>query len=284
MKIITHRGLDAEHHHAYTESSREAFSFFLDAGFGLEFDVQITKDLVPVISHDSSLERLTGTAQPLITEMAAEEFLNTPLPHGRTLTLTEIITLMKEAAPHTTGVHALHLKHSNQSPESISVLLPFFKEILELPIMVFDVKPDVARALKTELPELCLAASVAHPYDVARYNQAVDGTLITVEAMEEHRALYDWAWLDEWDRAAANSQRKDFYTEETFANLRALGMKLAIVSPELHATSPKLLGGESHEDAKDIKLLETRWSEIAALKPDAVCTDYPFKISHLLSQ
>jgi Glycerophosphoryl diester phosphodiesterase family len=283
MKIITHRGIDDEHNHQFTESSREAFSFFLNAGFGLEFDIKITKDFVPVISHDDCLTRLAGIPMPHIAEMTAEEFLNTPLPNGHTLTLAELISLMKEALPVTTRIHAFHLKHDNQSLESITTLLPFLEELSNLPHIVFDVKPEVAFEIKKHIPGLSLAASVAHPFDVQRYNEAVGGTLLTIEDIVLHANVYDWAWLDEWDLMDTHNKKKLLYTEETFSSLRAINTKIAVVSPELHATSPKLAGAESHEDANNEKALEGRWREILALSPDTICTDHPFKLRHLLS-
>lgn len=278
MKIITHRGLDAENHHNYTESSREAFQFFLDAGFGLEFDVQVTKDGVPVISHDLSLGRLTDSELPLISTQFLDEFLNSTLPNGHTLTLEDLIAMMQEAKNKTTSIHALHLKTLNQSNEQLNILLPFLNQLTNLSMMVFDVRPEVAKRIKNDVPSLSVAASVAHPYDVERYNDAVGGTLISIEKMSEHTDVYDWGWLDEWDRTGKDG-RKSLYNADTFSFLRNLGYKLALVSPELHATSPKLLGGESHQDAANSETLRKRWAELVMLKPDAVCTDYPFYLS-----
>lgn len=278
MKIITHRGLDYENNHSFTESSRGAFQFFLDKGFGLEFDVQITKDGVPVISHDSSLSRVAKHELPAIADQTVSEFLGTKLPNGNTLTLETLIAMLYEAKQTTNSVHALHLKTSNQTEAGLLVLLPFLAQLTDLPIMVFDATPAVGRKIKKQIGDISLAASVAHPYDVARYNGAVGGTLLTLKDMETYRDIYDWAWLDEWDRTDENGT-KALYTAETFATLRALGYKLALVSPELHATSPKLLGGESHQDAANFESLKARWDEVAAFKPDAICTDYPFCFS-----
>lgn len=278
MEIITHRGLDAEKKHPFSESSREAFQFFLDKGFGLEFDIQITKDGVPVISHDASLSRVAECELPRIADQTVTEFLETKLPNGHTLTLETLIAMLYEAKQTTNSIHALHLKISNQTEEGLGVILPFLAQLTELPIMVFDVTPTIGKQIKDEISNIPLAASVAHPYDVARYNGAVGGTLLTLKEMETYQDIYDWAWLDEWDRTDENGT-KAFYTVETFATLRALGYRLALVSPELHATSPKLLGGESHQDAVNFESLKARWDEVAALKPDAICTDYPFCFS-----
>lgn len=283
MQIITHRGLDAENHHSYTESSREAFTYFLEAGFGIEFDVRITKDRVPVISHDESLARLTGTETSKIAGITATEFLNTKLPNGHPLLLTELIGLMREYANQNNSVHAVHLKYQNQTRAELEVLIPYLSQLSDLPIMLFDVTPEVAKKLKERLPSLSLAASVAHPYDIKRYNDAVGGTLVSVADMSEYTDLYDWIWLDEWDLTAERDDKKTLYNEETFSYLRALGYKIALVSPELHATSPQLLGGESHQDGCDKISLEKRWHKLIELSPDAMCTDYPHRVEQLMS-
>jgi glycerophosphoryl diester phosphodiesterase len=59
LKFFAHRGL-----HNYTayppENSMAAFERAVDEGFGMELDVQVTKDGVPVIFHDFKLKRICG--------------------------------------------------------------------------------------------------------------------------------------------------------------------------------------------------------------------------------
>jgi glycerophosphoryl diester phosphodiesterase len=282
MNVITHRGLDSEHRNTYTESSKEAFAYFLEKGWGLEFDVRITKDGIPVISHDSSLSRLTGSNELAISDVSVDSFLNTPLLNGHTLTLPELISMMHSSIGTTKSIHALHLKHHNQTDEELDILLPYLSKITDLPIIVFDLKPSAARKIKECVPNLLLAASAAHTYDILRYNNAVGETLLSLEELKQNLDLYDWAWLDEWDRTDAHGAKKALYTKETISLLKELGIKSALVSPELHATSPKLLGGESHQDAATIEALTTRWQELFNLDADAICTDYPSTVSMLI--
>ena len=57
VKIFGHRGFSA----AYPENTMLAFEQALDAGCdGVEFDVQLTRDNVPVIIHDETLLRTAG--------------------------------------------------------------------------------------------------------------------------------------------------------------------------------------------------------------------------------
>ena len=57
--LYAHRGLHDNTGDA-PENSMEAFKKAVDAGYGMELDVQLTKDLVPVVFHDYTLERMCG--------------------------------------------------------------------------------------------------------------------------------------------------------------------------------------------------------------------------------
>ena len=98
-----------------------------------------------------------------------------------------------------------------------------------------------------------------------------------------YKNIFDWAWLDEWDRTDKNNSIKTLYNAKNFAVLKKYKFKIALVTPELHSTSPDLLGGESHQDAADHNLLFTRIKKIIKLNPDAICTDYPDRVKALIS-
>lgn len=55
--IIAHRGLRSEHLENTLEALKSAFDMGVD---GVEFDVQLSADMVPMVFHDRSLMRLTG--------------------------------------------------------------------------------------------------------------------------------------------------------------------------------------------------------------------------------
>ncbi|MCM1327131.1 MAG: hypothetical protein NC094_10665 [Bacteroidales bacterium] len=57
--LYAHRGLHDNHTNA-PENSLSAFRRALNAGFGIELDVQLTKDRIPVIFHDFTLDRVCG--------------------------------------------------------------------------------------------------------------------------------------------------------------------------------------------------------------------------------
>jgi len=57
MKLIAHRGISA----LAPENTVSAFSLALARGvYGIELDVQLSKDGIPIVTHDSSIKRVTG--------------------------------------------------------------------------------------------------------------------------------------------------------------------------------------------------------------------------------
>lgn len=57
--LYAHRGLHNNDTDA-PENSMEAFRKAVDAGFGIELDIQLTKDNIPVVFHDFTLNRVCG--------------------------------------------------------------------------------------------------------------------------------------------------------------------------------------------------------------------------------
>ena len=57
--LYAHRGLHDNATEA-PENSMAAFRKAADAGFGIELDIQLTKDKIPVVFHDFTLKRVCG--------------------------------------------------------------------------------------------------------------------------------------------------------------------------------------------------------------------------------
>jgi glycerophosphoryl diester phosphodiesterase len=283
IHIITHRGLEPSADDFPSESSYEAFNNHLNRGYGIEFDAGLSKDGKIPIFHDAGLERITkGQDKRLFVDMTSEEIKAARLGKGdRLCFLDELLNMIARGNPD--SVSALHLKGGFQEPAFLDILISYLRNAGEAlsRMIIFDVKIETAKYLKSKMPELDLAPSVAHAYDIQRYNQAVKGTLLSVEEVLVNRDFFSWVWLDEWDLADENSGAKKFYTAETFRALKNNGLKIALVTPELHGTSPGLLGGEAHPDAIKERLFN-RIQEIISLKPDAVCTDYPEEVKAMV--
>jgi hypothetical protein len=283
ITIITHRGLDPGINNYYAESSFEAFKDQLNRGFGIEFDPCFIKNNRIIIVHDSTFQKIShGQSFQKISELDPK-FMPINLNHGRLCFFEELLDLIRHSS---SKINALHLKGPFQSDEYLDIFVNTLKtstlDLLDR-LILFDIKPETAKILKKNISGLHMAPSVAHYYDLERYNASVAGTLISVENAIKYKleGLYDWVWLDEWDRTDKNGHDKTLYNPETFKKLKTIGYKIALVTPELHATSPGLLGGEAHPDADNHQKLIVRIKNILALKPDAVCTDYPDEVKNL---
>ncbi len=284
--ILTHRGLDTERNkngEYFTESSLEAFTDQLNRGFGLEFDIRITKDNKFVIIHDDNLFRSTNNTDPRqIIDLTLQELLEININGSHLISLSQLLDLIENiAAPNI--ISALHLKHTMQDVKYLDLLLKELQSRDLSKFIVFDLLKETAIYLKTNLPDIRLAPSVAHTYDIERYNSAVGGTLWSLSEALNNSELFYAVWLDEWDTLDKDGSNKKFYNQETFNTCRSVGLKIFLITPELHSTSPGLLGGETHEDASNEEVLMNRVKEIIKLKPDGLCTDYPDQVKDLLS-
>ncbi len=272
MIIFTHRGIEKPAL-GHSESGYAAFKDQVSRGYGLEFDPNFIKDEI-IIWHDATLKRLTGDTTPL-SEKSYADVKNIRFGNAdRITTLAEFFALIK----HSATIHALHLKGINQTDACVQRLFAALDAHPEIvpKLLVFDVKLEIAKQFRNKYPGIHLAPSIAHEHDILRYNSCVKETLYPLTTAIQHRTVYDWVWLDEWDLINASGNKK-LYTKEIFAECRKHGLKISLVTPELHATSPGLYGGEAHADAASEEKLFARMKEIISLKPDAICTDYPEK-------
>ena len=83
--------------HQVAENSLEAFRRAVEAGYGMELDVQLTADDQLVVFHDKSLKRVCGVDKDLYTQTYAQlqEF---PLPDGSKIKYHDRIAQTCEAA------------------------------------------------------------------------------------------------------------------------------------------------------------------------------------------
>lgn len=69
--LYAHRGLHDNNTDA-PENSMKAFQKAVDGGYGIEMDIQLTKDMVPVVFHDFDLKRICG-AEGMVCDYTYEE-------------------------------------------------------------------------------------------------------------------------------------------------------------------------------------------------------------------
>lgn len=82
-RYYAHRGL---HGKDVCENSMEAFRNAVEAGYGIELDVRLTKDGLPVVFHDDDLKRLCGR-ETRVSDMAWQEMQGITLPDGQSIPL-----------------------------------------------------------------------------------------------------------------------------------------------------------------------------------------------------
>ncbi|MEA3000487.1 MAG: hypothetical protein QOH04_1269 [Sphingomonadales bacterium] len=85
---FAHRGL---HGGGRVENSNGAFRAAAEAGYGIELDVQLSRDGWPMVFHDDRLDRLTNKSGPLAALTASE------LRSIRLYTSNEVMPTLREA-------------------------------------------------------------------------------------------------------------------------------------------------------------------------------------------
>ena len=264
--ILSHRGLDICPLNSTEEErvdSRYAdFEALMARGLGVEADVWCLSDGCLVISHGNpdKIENFQDFSQSIHLKYKRCSFDDILYLHNK----------------YESPLLALHLKADMQLP---SVCEKIVAGIMRLPvnkqnkILLFDLTVSAARFFKSRLPSVNIGASVSHKYDISRYGRFVGGTLFSVEDVLVHRGLFDWIWMDEWDLVDFCG-KKEFICRENINFFQSLGFKVAGVSPELHAKSPGLLGGEEHPDGVCPVRVKRRVSSWITTGINAICTDY----------
>lgn len=96
---IAHRGLHDNKGDA-PENSLAAFAKAIQGGYGMELDVRLSKDGIPMVVHDATLRRVAGVNRK-VADLTAEEIRAYPLfdTDQRVPTLEEALTLIDGKVP-----------------------------------------------------------------------------------------------------------------------------------------------------------------------------------------
>ena len=97
--LYAHRGLFDNATNA-PENSLAAFQKAVDAGYGIELDIQLTKDKIPVVFHDFTLDRVCGV-KGKVCDFTYEELLKFPLSGSdqRIPKFSEVLSLVDGRVP-----------------------------------------------------------------------------------------------------------------------------------------------------------------------------------------
>ncbi len=97
--LYAHRGLH-DNKGIAPENSLKAFHLAVEQGYGIELDVQLTKDMVPIIFHDRNLQRACGVAYK-VTELTYEEISKYALFYSKEKipTLKQVLKVVNSKVP-----------------------------------------------------------------------------------------------------------------------------------------------------------------------------------------
>lgn len=117
---FAHRGLHKDKSDS-PENSLAAFDLAVENNYGIELDVQLTKDKIPVVFHDYSLKRVCGIDKK-VAELTFDELMELRLyssqekiPH-----ISEVLELVNGKVPL-----IIELKMGNLDISLCSIILPF---------------------------------------------------------------------------------------------------------------------------------------------------------------
>lgn len=141
-----HRGL---HHEGVPENSLAAAQDAIAAGMGIECDIQMAADGVPMVFHDWDLERLTGTAG-LAAMVSAEAFeaLNLLGTDQHPVRLARLLELVAGRVPLLIEIKSMPRYDVARSCRQVAPLLAHYAG--DVAVMSFD--PRVAAWFAAEAP------------------------------------------------------------------------------------------------------------------------------------
>lgn len=146
-KLYAHRGLH-DGNQRVPENSLEAFRLAVEAGYGIELDVQPTKDDKLVVFHDDTLKRLCG-ADLRVRDLTFEELGAHPLPDGSPIPLFEqVLALVDGKAPL-----IVEIKHYG-SPRNNAALTLRALAAYSGPFCVESFHPVAVRVFRREAPHI----------------------------------------------------------------------------------------------------------------------------------
>lgn len=193
--IIAHRGASAERPENTLTAFRRALALDVD---GIELDVHVTRDGVPVVFHDPTLRRLTGTAGRLArktwTELRALRVRGSePIPRLiDVLRLTRglaVVQIELKSGPVAPVIRAIRSAHAAEW-----VILASFDR--RLVAAARDLAPGIPRMLISEGRE-APAALVRHLAACGAAGLSVNHRAIRSAAWVRHfhqRGLAVWTW------------------------------------------------------------------------------------------
>lgn len=142
-----HRGLHGE---GVAENSLTAFRLAVEAGFGIELDVRVSRDGEVVVVHDADLSRVCGTDRR-VRDMTAEELASVRLlgTQDGVPTLREVLTLVDGRVPLLIEIKEDTAADRDVVPRLLPLLAPY-----KGPILIESFNPLSLGRVKKGAPHL----------------------------------------------------------------------------------------------------------------------------------
>ena len=244
--ILAHRGL-FDHH---PENSMGAVTAALDEGFGLEVDVRVTRDHIPVLIHDQDTQRLSGH-KISVAESTFDEIKSLSL-ENTSETIAALADVLNLPAIGDTEV-AIHLKEI-QHPNVAEILIDAVPKSVLDNVFVFDIPIKLCLRLKELEPRLRVGVSVGdkkyHPY-FYDLDELVDTPV-------------DIVWADEY---------RSLYAEDFFEEIARIGTTAYVVSPDIAGIVGHPLAEAGYQDT---------WQKVYSWGAAGICTDRPMELNLML--
>ncbi|MFY0594936.1 MAG: phosphodiesterase [Cognatishimia sp.] len=136
------------------ENSRAAIRAAIDAGYGIEIDLQLSKDNVPIVFHDYQLDRLSD-GDGLVLNKTANELAQIPLKGG-----SEGIPNLDEVLSLVNGKTPLLIEFKDQDGQMGDAIGPLEESAAEFlnaydgPLAVMSFNPNAVARLAQLCPDV----------------------------------------------------------------------------------------------------------------------------------
>ena len=233
-KVISHRG----HKGDFIENSKPAFEKALKDNLSFETDIRLSKDKVPLLIHDKTLDRLfNGSGK--IKNYNSNELKRFSYKKDFSLnlfTLKGLCELIKKNDNHENLIF-IHIKELDAIPYVMDILQEYnFKNRIRL-YAVDEITLDLINIIRKEYPKYKLGLHL--PENSPNYT-------------EEKFKLADFIWADEITFKWVGKEKVDL--------AHKLGKPLYVISPEL---IPESIFNED---------IEKRWGELLDYGIDRIIT------------
>lgn len=253
MQIFAHRGILQD----YPENSKIALEKALEAGFGIETDLRLTKDNDFIIIHDDNFKRLTGKDIPAAS-LTLNEAVNLQYTGSKEkiISLKDYLEIFNKS--DNSLLTAVHLKADAQNETGLKKLVDYWKSYdLYERAFVFDLTTEAAEKLKAIDSKIKIALIISE--------YKFEPTIYLWNDVKEF-PFFDIVWAAEY---------RNFYNPDLFSEMKKIKESVYAMSPDVHTALGHPLAYEGYKDT---------WRKILRWDIDGICTDKPYELKEEINK